>query len=281
MARLLIRIAACVLGAALAMGSASVVSARVIGMTVADVSSGDYTLTSVSVDRGPAGIFTYLPHQLTGVTLTDVDASWTPLLVSRGAPVPPVGSRASVLEDWRVDTAITEVTSTNGSADRSMEVTFTRPVINSDGPDILFFEFGGNEPIRWWINNDRDNQSAIVQTSAYSSVLMQGIPYTQYAYNNNGDRAIDSLEKLETTTVGWSSGTNGSGGLFALSLDLSTLGVPLHGSVTSIRFQTQAVAGSSARVDPALIVGLPAVPEPAGIALIGLAATALGCRRRA
>src|SRR5688500_14863911 len=80
--------------------AAAPAAAAVIGATVADASSGDYTLTSVSVTRGGAGTFTYVPSQLTGVDLTDVAAVSLPFLApGTNASIPAPGTRATLLED--------------------------------------------------------------------------------------------------------------------------------------------------------------------------------------
>ncbi len=266
----------CSTAAALTVGTmASPTWATVVAMTVGDVSTGNYNLTSLSVQRGTAGILTYEPHQLINVKVTDVDAYGQQLLLPRGAPLPPAGSRAQVLEDWAVNTGINNITTVNGTPDRSLEVTFTRPVINSEGPDIVLIETGGDDGFRWWINDDRANQGADAPINAYSQTLMFGIPVTAYQFGN-GSQSILGLDDLESPT-GWSFGSDFSRDLRAMSLDLSSVGVPLGGSVTSIRLQS--FAGNQ-RVDPVLIVGLPVVPEPGGLAMLGLAAGALMRRRR-
>src|SRR5687768_13105761 len=99
-------------------------SATTIGVTVADASSGNYTLTSDSVTRGAAGTFTYVPSELIGVDLKDVDAFQTPLLVPNGSSLPAPGTRATLLEDGRLDTGVINITTTNGTPDRSVELTF-------------------------------------------------------------------------------------------------------------------------------------------------------------
>lgn len=266
----------CSTAAALLAGWAvSPVTANVIAMTVGDVSTGNYDLTSLSVQRGTAGIFTYEPFQLTNVTVTDVDAFGQQLLVPRGAPLPPADFRAQVLEDWAVNTGINNITTVNGTPDRSLEVVFSGPVVNSEGPDIVLIETGGDDGFRWWINNDRENSGADAQISAYSASLIFGIPLSTYQYGN-GNQSILGLDDLESPT-GWSFGSDLSRDLRAMALDLSSVGVSPGGSVTSIRLQS--FAGNQ-RVDPVLIVGLPAVPEPAGAGLIGIAGLALLCRRR-
>lgn len=263
--------------AALVAGGATA-SAAIIGATVADASSGNYTLTSVSVTRGAAGTFTYVPHNLIGVRLTDVDAFQLPLLVPNGEPLPAPGERAALLEDGRLDTGVINITTTNGTPDRSVEVTFTSPVVNSAGEDVLLFEIGGDDGVRFWINDNRNEpDSQDLSTTAYSSNLLSGMPFTLYSYANGNDQDINSLEELESP-VGFNFNANSSGAVRALGLDLSLLGVAPGGSISSLRFQS--LAGVGGRVDPVLIAGLPAVPEPSGVAFSAIAAIFIASRRR-
>ena len=252
-------------------------SATTIGVTVADASTGNYTLTSVSVTRGAAGTFTYVPSQLIGVDLTDVDAFQTPLLVPNGSSLPAPGTRATLLEDGRVDTGVVNITTTNGTPDRSVELTFNTPVVNSAGEDLLLFEMGGDDPIRFWVNNNRNEpDSEDFSTATYSDNLLTGVPFSLISYNNSGDQDINSLAELESD-VGFTAPVAGSGNLRALGVDLSLLGVPAGESISSIRFQTIAGAG---RVDPVMVAGLPAVPEPTGSTCLIAAAVVAAVRRR-
>lgn len=259
-----------------AVAAYSSASAAVIGVTIANASSGDYTLTSVSVNRGGTTV-TYLPSQLTGVDVTDVDQFSVPLATQSGSSLPTSGTRAALLEDGRLDTGLINITTTNGSADRSLQVVFATPVINSVGEDILLFEVDGGDSVRFWINDDRTGQSADALSSSFSGNLLTGMPYTTFAYNNGGDQDINSLAELESST-GFQAGVNTSNVVRAVGLDLSLVGVPLGGSVSSIRLQS--LAGQGNRVDPVFIAGLPAVPEPAGVALAGLVSWPLLLRRK-
>ena len=251
--------------------------ATVIGATVVDASSGDYTLTSVSVTRGSAGTFTYVPSQLIGVHLMNVDAFQIPLLVPRGQPLPVPGMRAALLEDMRLDTGIINITTTNAVADRSVEITFASPVVNSDGGDLLLFDLGGDDGIRFWVNDNRNEpDSQDVPASAFSPNLLTGMPYTLFGYDNSGDRDINGLGELGSTS-GFFHNADSSANVKALGLDLSQVGVPLGGSITSLRFQS--FAGSD-RADPLLLVGLPAVPEPGGAIWIAAGLGLTFSRRR-
>jgi hypothetical protein len=267
------------MGGAIAVAGAPA-AAAVIGATVADASSGDYTLTSVSVTRGGAGTFTYVPTQLTGVDLTDVAAFATPLLVpGNNASLPAPGTRATLLEDGRLDSGVIEPFSTAGATLDSFEVTFLNPVVNSVGEDILVFDIGGLETTFFYINNDdsqADNAASPqrVDSSDFASNLLQ-VNYSLFSYNNGGDQNVNDLAELESP-VGYAFSSNGTGvGVSAVGLDLSDFGVAAGGTISSIRFQ-----GVSGRIDPVVIAGLPAVPEPSGLALLGLGGTALLRRKR-
>jgi hypothetical protein len=271
-------VSAAAASAALLLAGAAAASASVLGVTVADASTGDYTLTSVTVNRSGAGTFTYLPGQLTGVDLTDVDAFSVPILVPNGASLPAAGTRATLIEDGRLDTGVINVTTINGTPDRSVELTFDQPVVNSAGADILVFNIGNDDGIRWWINDDRAGQSADLPSSSLSANLLSGITLTQYKYLPNGGNIL-SLDDLESDASNFAFDSDGSSTVNAFELDLSSVGVASGASVNSIRLQSLTSGG---RADPVLVAGLPAVPEPASLALAGSAAavTLLGRRRR-
>jgi hypothetical protein len=264
----------CVAVAATGLIAAAAARGSLVGVTIVDASSGDYTLTSITVDRG-ANTFTYVPADLIGVDLTDVDAFQIPLLTQGNASLPAAGTRAALIEDGRLDTGVVNITTTNGTPDRSMELTFASPVINSDGEDILLLELDGGDSVRFWINDDRTNRSADVAAASFSGSLISGMPYTAFAYNNAGDQDINSLSELESP-LGFTANPTTEGTIRGVGLDLSAVGVPLGGSVDRIRLQS--IAGAGGRVDPVFIAALPPVPEPAALALLAL--TPLIARRR-
>jgi hypothetical protein len=103
------------------------------------------------------------------------------------------------------------------------------------------------------------------------------MPFTLYQYRDSASSDnILSLSDLESDT-GFSFNANSSGTVNAVELDLSSVGVPLGGSISSIRFQT--LAGGTGRLDPVMVVGLPAVPEPAGITIIFAVVAAAATRQ--
>jgi hypothetical protein len=62
-----------------------------------------------------------------------------------------------------------------------------------------------------------------------------------------------------------------------VELDLSDFGIASGATVTSLRWQT---TNTGSRLDAVYVAGLPAVPEPSGLALMGLLAGASLVRRR-
>ena len=263
-----------------AAGAAAPAAAAVIGATVADASSGDYTLTSVSVTRSGAGTFTYVPSQLTGVDLTDIAAVSLPILVpGTNASIPAPGTRATLLEDGRLDSGVLSPFSAGNPPLNSFEVTFLQPVVNSAGEDIVVFEIGALESTLFFINNDNNTTDGVdrheqIDAADFATNLLQ-VNYSLFSYNNGGDQTVDDLGELESAT-GYQFDSNGVGvGVSAVGLDLSDFGVAPGATIASLRFQSI----NTNRIDPVFIAGLPAVPEPAGVAVLGLSGVALLKRR--
>ncbi len=265
----MIRTLACGIG--LAMGATGV-SASVTGATVADADNGDYTLTSVTVSRGSAGSFTYLPSQLTGVDLTDVAAYSVPFISQYNASLPAPGTRATLIEDNRLDTGVTNPVKTTSPFDQAFEVTFLEPVVNSTGDDIVIFKLASTFTTRFYIDND-PAKHVDIGSANISGALINSMPYTRFVYNNNGDTTVNDLAELESAT-GFTA-SNKSSNVDAIGIDLSLFGIAEGETLTSIRFQ----AGND-MIDPVLIAGLPAVPEPGSFTLIGGIAAGMLLRRR-
>lgn len=246
--------------------------AAVTGATVADATTANYNLTSVTVDRGSAGSITYLPSQLTGVDLTDVAAYSVPLMTQYNASIPAPGTRATLLEDNRLDTGVTSPVTYLNSIDLAFEVTFLRPVVNSTGDDIVLFTLGSNTTTQFYINNDK-SQYANVVMDANSPKVVSGVTVGRIGYKNpsTSSTTVYDLAELESPT-GYFFATTLTYDVYAASIDLSSFGVPLGGSVSSLRFQAV-----SNRISPVYIAGLPAVPEPT--ALIWMVAASAGLLR--
>ncbi len=246
--------------------------AAVTGATVADATTANYNLTSVTVDRGSAGSITYLPSQLTGVDLTDVAAYSVPLMTQNNASIPAPGTRATLLEDNRLDTGVTSPVTYFNPIDLAFEVTFLRPVVNSTGDDIVLFTLGSNTTTQFYINNDK-SQYANVVMDANSPKVVSGVTVGRIGYKNpnTNSATVYDLAELESPT-GYFFATTLTYDVYAASIDLSSFGVPLGGSVSSLRFQA-----ASNRISPVYIAGLPAVPEPT--ALIWMVGASVGLLR--
>lgn len=249
--------------------------AEVTGATVANAAQGNYNLTSVTVTRGSAGSITYLPSQITGVDLTDVAAYNVPIMSQANSSIPAPGTRATLLEDNRLDTGVTSPVTYVNPIDLSFEVTFLRPVVNSVGDDIVIFSLDGGTTTRFYINNSKSQYVDVVMTGAPK--VVSGVPVKRYGYSNpnppagHGATTVYDLEELESP-VGYFFATDLSYDVYAATIDLSSFGLAEGESITSMRYQ--AVSG---RINTVYIGGLPVVvPEPASVSvLVGLMAAGL------
>lgn len=253
--------------------------AGVIGATVAHASIADYNLTSVTVTRGSEGAITYLPSQLIGVDLTDVAAYNVPLMAQNNASIPAPGLRATLLEDNRLDTGVTSPVTYANSIDLAFEVTFLQPVVNSVGDDIVIFSLGTNTTTRFYVNDDKNQYTDVVMDTDSLRPLGKSVTVRRIAYKNptTGSATIYDLEELESP-LGYYFATTLSYDVYAVGLDLSSLGVPLGESITSLRFQA-----SGGRINMTYIAGLPVgvIPEPASLGwLVGATMGLLRPRRR-
>ncbi len=136
----------------------------------------------------------------------------------------------------------------NGEAGTTVEMTFGSPVMNIAGDDLVLFDarFSVND---YEFSTDFDGFSATL-----------ALP---------GAGAVDTGE-MRSYFYGGSGPFDAS--VFAHPIDLSALGVPLGGSVTSVRF-----IGVSGEIDPLGVGSL--VPEPATISAMLLGLVLIGRRR--
>lgn len=259
-----------VLSAALASAllAASQSPASILGITVADASSGDYNLTSVSVDRDEAGLVTYTPAQFIGVDLTSWQSIADPILTGRNHGLPAVGDRAALLDgDWRVDTGLLNPFTTVGPDENAQTpqyvagVQFLAPVRNSFGADIVFFELGAGDGVDITINGFTKNYAAGT-TGGWTQNLITGMPFDRYSGSGN----VLSLAQLESRTDFTLAENSGTSAVAGLAIDLDDFGIARGASAVFMAWE----AASSSRVDAVLIAGLPPVPEPTTLALVGL-----------
>lgn len=257
-------------------------SARAALISVNTTTTGNnVTLNSITTSEG-----TFTTAQLIQVDLTHFKGSNTTVIVRPdGAALPATGARAALLEDFSLSTAVVNpggsetdgisaapVTNDPDPANNTsgLAFNFTTPVRNVAGQtDIVLFELvsSGQNPDPFAISL-LDGSAHKAYTSVNYTVTVASTSLRTGLLGT----APGSLSLLENGTMS-SNATAGTFSYQGVGIDLSDLGVPDGGSVSGL-FLT------SGSVDPGLIVGLHAVPEPSVFALLTLSAGPLLMRRR-
>jgi len=245
--------------------------ASLLGITVADASSGDYELTSASVIRGDVGLVTYTPDQFIGVELVGWQSIGDPILTGRNHGLAAVGDRAALLDgDWRVDTGLLNPFTNVGPNENGQTpqfvagVQFLKPLTNFMGADILFFELGTGDGVDITINGITKNYAAGT-AGGWTPNLLTGMPFDRYSSTSGNVLSLAQLESRTNFTLAENTGTSAVAGL---AIDLDDFGIARGASTSFMAWE----ATSTSRVDVVAIAGLPPVPEPASITVVVLVA---------
>lgn len=217
-------------------------------------------LDSVTVDG-----FTHQVGDLIGVDLTAFNGGTSVLLTQNGVAVPAAGSRATLIEDNRLDTGVINP----DSGAMTATVNFLSAVRNQNGTDIILLEYdpsneNGNDDLQVTINGITKlyaNSEGVALTGGVAADVHSGTT-----------GAVDTLAELESTGFNKTSDTTQV--IFGYSIDLSDFGLALDQTVTAMSF-----GSNGTTIDPVFIAGV-VTPEPA-TALLGVMGVAgLAMRRR-
>ena len=188
------------------------------------------------------------------------------------------------LRDLYLNTGVADFGTGNGTSfgpsDQWTQLTFDKPIINSTGPDGFIASLGFE-----WLQAPANTMTwqPIISTSPGNSYVF---PSTGAFFGSNTDPLpyYSYLQTVTTPAQLMTFSNQHSGSLIDPSwalqtFDLSSMGVPLGGSVSTLYLQDW--SGNNNGVHVTFIAGFPAVPEPASIGLLSVAALTLGRRRRA
>lgn len=228
----------CLLALLVSLPLAGSLQAAVTGFTLSS-----NTLVDVTVDGQ-----THAAASLINVTLSDIDDSNAQLILTQGSAVPASGSRAALLSDLRVDTGLANTS--------RIELTFDTAIKNRSGIDLLIFDLSGF---------DNDSMTVTFPNTQTSGALNSGNTYQNgtgitfnLASSSDDPTTVAELEAATfSTPQQFSSSATGVAGI-----DLSNYGYAVGDSISSI-----VITGSGNLVDPVLVLGIEAVPEPATLAL--------------
>ena len=229
----------------------------------------------IGVTRG-TGNFAYWD---TEVILANLNRINNVSSVTVMTPFGPTKDANAFLRDPYLNTGIGDIGVGNGTSfgatDQWTQITFDKPIINSAGPDgfIAGLQF-------LWVTPNYSPM--IISTSANNSYVFptsggfngsETDPLAQYTYLSTVATPADLIAFTPQN-----SGSLIRPSYVIQTFDLSSMGVPLGGSVSSLYLQDW--SGNGNGVIPTYVAGFPAVPEPAGLGLLAVGALAL-VRRRA
>jgi hypothetical protein len=222
------------------------------------------TVTSLDVDRGST-VYNYDTSELINVELTafggnSSGSSDLYFAVPDGSDltVPAPGTRAGLVEDFDLSTGLLNL---NGASTFS----FDSAVVNDTGTDIVIYDIGGGDDVTLSVPGGTStivNPTFVDAGVGNVSSVLRGL-------------AADADTLTELETIAKNGATTGNSNPRAYyEVDLSTFEIADGASVSSITLTGEG------NIDPVLIVGLPAIPEPASVALLGLGGLCLLGRRR-
>jgi hypothetical protein len=233
----------------------------------------------VGVQRG-AGSYAYRFNEMILPTISaiNVPGSFRTLVMSHGSfTQAPNG----FLRDQYINTGMWTPGVGNGTAFTASQewtwLTFDRPVVNSAGPDLLVFSLDfpqlATNPSSYILST---GTASYTDTTAADWVgsASESVPY--YGYDGGATSPSDFLTKTPFQSGGLGNDEFDTHWVLQM-VDLSSLGIGANQSVTSLYLQDNAANGNG--FFPQMVVGLPAVPEPAGLGLLAVAGAGLLARR--
>jgi hypothetical protein len=180
------------------------------------------------------------------------------LIMRRGSSVPSPGSRSLLLtHDFLLDTGIINP----GYGDTAAILTFTPPLVNGPGPDLVMFELDGPPPTPDPFQMRVNGNTVTYNSDAYNTPLIGSGGST---YRRVGTEAT-TLDTLENDV--YDRDLDFSETLYGIAIDLDDFGVGALNAISSVSFGS--LEGGSS-IDPVLFMGIASapVPEPESFHLI-------------
>jgi hypothetical protein len=250
------------------------------GTSYVNTQSGGIYGSQIALDRfgmNRNGLsYSYSYSDLILPTITAIRQNDAPVIATYGTTY---SDRNLFLRDRFLSTGLWNLPQGDGtkfdSTTQWMQITFDKPVVNSDGEDVVLFrldwpEFMVNGPIPVRLSLDA---SHTILTSSSRDLVGAAMPHLpDYGYPA-GPYTDPAVFGTATTTFG---GYLANPTWIVQSIDLSNLGVLPGGSVSSLYLQQK----NNNNTDPMLIAGLPAVPEPSMLGLGALASVLMLAFRR-
>ncbi len=218
-------------------------------------------LDTIEVDGTTHDATNLVNGTMTGVT----DTGQVQLMVGSdtSAPSPGAGNRSGMLSDLRLDTAILNI--------NEMVFTFDQAIVNTGSGDIdlVFFDWGAfsSDVFNVTINGTTFTGMATGNVPTGGDFHSESASLTaNYFATPSPHDGITTVAELDSMTFGTVKNTSSGGSQGVIGLDLTDFGVLVGGSIS----QMTITESGSVTVDPSLILGIQAVPEPSSLLMIGL-----------
>jgi hypothetical protein len=227
----------------------------------------DYTsdasgfVSDVTVDGVTHNTSALINGTLTGY----VDANAVQLLVGEGGSVPAPGSRAGLLSDLSLSTGPLNTA--------SITFAFDAAVANGSGIDLLIWDWGAFNGDTFSItingttfNNLTNSDGSLPAGGDY----YQGPGRISDWFGSDSSDGVNTVAEMEALAFTGSKTDSSASSQGVIGLELDAFGVASGGSISEVT-----ISGGSVTVDPTLILGIYAVPEPttfclAAFGLLGL-----------
>lgn len=240
-------------------------------------------LAGVNVQRG-GDFYGYTYEDMIGVTLSGINV---PSATSRTVLLyadPLDSNRDQTMNDQFVNTGLYRPGDGPGDFSAGAEyfkLDFEHPVKNDTGPDLLVtsiaFDFSSgsqSHPTDYFVSFDGSNSSLV--TSSAPEFRLSGVDSIPYYSYQGGVTSPSDLAGPVSHTGGLGNSTATATPTIQ-SLDLANLGIAPGATVSSIWIQDSSLNGNG--FYPTMVLGLPAIPEPATGLLVACAAL-VSWRRR-
>jgi hypothetical protein len=248
-------------------------------------------ISQIVVERGGTD-YTYSQSDLIGISLTEVNAEQAASIVVGNGDAVPGGTAANAgpardatLEDWSVETGVVNIQdnpiaeadgATPQAARTGLAFSFDQAVVNSDDADVIIIELGTDsqtaDDVALKTTAFTDDTDGVEFTN--SSAALASVNYDRYTADQG---EVENLDNLRNFSFTFGNDNLNDFRVYGIEVDLDDLGVSSNATASDLLLRA---ASGSANVDPVLIFGLPAIPEPGSLALLAGGAVWLLRRRR-
>jgi len=240
-----------------------------ITSVVTEMTSGSerVSLQSIGMFRGPENFFYPFEELILGnISAVNIPGSFRTVILSEDG-YPASGAPDGLINDEYLNTGLFTPGLGDGNfqlGDEFTEYTFTQPVVNDTGADLLLsfitFQFSTfeSEPGPYWLSPDGATPVQIDRDADIDLGALSGIPY--YFYPAGGPtNPTDFLDPVAQSS-GSLGNSNATPRPSLQIIDLSDLGIAEGDSINSLRIWDDDLSNGNT-IYTTLIAGLPSLPQ--------------------